>query len=119
MGLLLTRTAYPGNPFPDLIPAHRDGSSSGQSQLTERFFYEPIFNQLCAAIERRGNPIDDAGTIRAAEHRHASPSRYATITYYDYQKDAQTTVDTHGPCWGFWGWAPRKLNPSIRSSTAN
>ena len=58
-GLLLSRTALSGQ-FGRDRAGSRSGSS-GQSQLTETFFYEPIFNQLCARIERRGNPIDGSG----------------------------------------------------------
>ena len=35
--------------------------SSGQTQLTDTFFYEPIFNQLCVRVERRGNPVGVSG----------------------------------------------------------
>ena len=78
-GLLLSRTAYPGNPFsagpcriasPPTVPA-----SNGQSELTERFFYEPIFNQPCASIERRGNPIDAAGRVTSRRRTSARPDR--------------------------------------------
>ncbi len=75
-GLLLRRTAHPGNPFsagapPNNIPAYLS-ASNGQSQLTELFFYEPIFNQPCATIERRGNPIDASGRLF---HAAKSPLR--------------------------------------------
>ena len=101
-GLLLRRTAKPGNPFsasalPDRIPAYLS-ASNGQSELTERFFYDPIFNQPCATIERRGNPIDGADNYFSPQNLGTTPTdadrrRYATITYYDYQKDGDATIE--------------------------
>jgi RHS repeat-associated protein len=89
VGLLISRTQLPGNSLG--IPA-RSGSS-GQSQLTESYFYEPIYNQVCAMIERRGNPIDATGDYFSPQNGgSASASRYATITLFDYQKDLETTV---------------------------
>jgi RHS repeat-associated protein len=92
-GLLLSRTALPGNTIG--IPSR--AGSSGQTQLTERYFYEPIFNQQCAMIERRGNPIDGSDDYFTPQNGGTTPtdadrSRYATLTYFDYQKDAVTTV---------------------------
>jgi hypothetical protein len=69
-GLLLAQTQLPGNGIG--LPA-RSGSN-GQTQLTQRFFYDPLFNQVCAAIDQRGNPIDDSDTYlfhAAKRRRHA------------------------------------------------
>jgi hypothetical protein len=93
VGLLLSRTALPGNTIG--IPS--SGGSSGQTQLTELFFHEPIFNQQCAMIERRGNPIDGSGDYFTPQNGGTTPtdadrSRYATLTYFDYQKDIETAV---------------------------
>ena len=43
----------PTNP----IVALRKAPSNGQTELTRRYFYEPIYNQQTAVIEERGNPI--------------------------------------------------------------
>jgi RHS repeat-associated protein len=76
-------------------------ASNGQSQTTTLYFYEPLFNHICATIEERGNPIDGSGTFFAPQNGGTTPtsgdrSRYATITYYDYQKDTATTVQADG-----------------------
>jgi YD repeat-containing protein len=94
-GLLLERTESATNPFAGTtIPAYYE-PSNGQSQLTELFFYDPIFNQLCASVERRGNPIDSSGHYFAPQNLGtASALRYATFTYYDYQKNAEDTIET-------------------------
>jgi hypothetical protein len=104
-GLLVSVTEYTGNPFSTLsppyqIPALRSGPSSGQSQLTQKFFHDPIFNQQCAVIERRGNPIDASGDYFAPQNQSpASPpthaQRYATFTLFDYQKNDLTTITTN------------------------
>ncbi|MCE9552379.1 MAG: hypothetical protein K8T91_03255 [Planctomycetes bacterium] len=61
LGLLTRETRKVDNPLKlesvDAISARRDAPSNGQSELTRRFFYEPIFNQQTAVIEERGNPI--------------------------------------------------------------
>ena len=85
-GLLLSQTRYAG-----ATP------SSGQSQLTESYFYEPIYNQRCATIEARGNPIDADGHYFTPQNGGTAPtdsdrSRYTTLTYSDYQKDDCDTV---------------------------
>ena len=46
-----------------------------------------------ARVERRGNPINNTGGYFSPQNGgSASAARYATLTYYDYQKDAQGTV---------------------------
>ena len=92
-GLLVRRTRKPGNPIG--IPS-RSGSN-GQTELTERYFYDPLFNQPCVVIEQRGNPIAEDGSYFPPQNGGATPtdadrSRYATIRYLDYQKDAKATV---------------------------
>jgi YD repeat-containing protein len=90
-GLLKSQTHTPGS---------RGGSGpSGnvQDQLTVRHFYEPIFNQLCATIETRGNPITAGGDYFTPQNGGTTPtnadrSRYTTINYFDYQKNTDATI---------------------------
>jgi RHS repeat-associated protein len=110
-GLLLRQTRRPGNPyktsnsnFPSdptnpayLIPAPRDSASNGQTELTRRFFYDPLFNRQVAMIEERGNPVAAGNTYFTPQNGGTTPtnadrSRYATITYLDYQKNTVSTV---------------------------
>jgi YD repeat-containing protein len=93
IGLLKSVTRLPGITIG--IPS-RPGSN-GQTQLTELYFHEPIFNQICCTIEVRGCPIDSSGDYFPPQNGGAPPtpadqSRYATITFFDYQKDAEATV---------------------------
>ncbi|QNN23312.1 hypothetical protein HED60_13850 [Planctomycetales bacterium ZRK34] len=93
VGLRLKETHLPGNSIG--IPS-RSGSN-GQTELTRRYFYDPIYSRRCAMIERRGNPIAASSTYFTPQNGGTTPtdadrSRYATITYYDYQKDTSTTV---------------------------
>jgi YD repeat-containing protein len=90
-GLLLSESRLPGNSIG--VPS-RSGSG-GQAVLTKSYFYDPLFNQLCATIDERGNPIDGAyftpqnlGTTPTDTDR----SRYATLYTFDYQKDSSDTV---------------------------
>ncbi len=92
-GLLRRRTRRPGNPLG--LP-FRPGSN-GQTELSERYFYDPLFNQPCAVIETRGNPVAAEGGYFAPQNGGTSPtdadrSRYATRTYLDYQKNSRATV---------------------------
>ena len=92
-GLLKSMTRLPGNSIG--IPS-RPGSN-GQTQLTELYFHDPIFNQPCATIEVRGNPIDASGDYFPPQNGGAAPtnadrSRYATIIYRDYQKDLAADI---------------------------
>jgi|GEM_PF-1310882 len=96
-GLLRQKTVKPGNIW--LIP-YREGSGE-QEELTETYFYEPLFNQLCATVERRGNRIYSGFPNRYFTPQNGGDtpyfddrSRYATITYFDYQKDEAITVRT-------------------------
>jgi len=103
---LLSRTAYPGNSV-GITPV-RPGSN-GQSQLTETFFYEPIFNRLCARVERRRNPINSTGGYFPPQNLGtASAARYATITYYDYQRISRARSAAIRPCRRRWASAPRR-----------
>ncbi len=95
-GLLLSETHFPGNSIG--IPS-RPGSN-GQTQLTKTYFYDPIYNQVCAEINEKGNPIainsgvnvyftpQNGGTTPTDANR----SRYATITTFDYQKNQTSTI---------------------------
>jgi YD repeat-containing protein len=65
-----------------------------QTQLTTNYFYEPIYNQLAAVIDPRGNPIDSSGTLFPPQNDFAaSASRYATINFFDYQEDSAFNVE--------------------------
>jgi YD repeat-containing protein len=93
IGLLKSMTRKPGNRIG--VPS-RPGSS-GQRQLTQLYFQDPLFNETCASIEVRGNPIDNRGRFYKPQNGGTPPtlddrSRYATISYYDYQKDKTATV---------------------------
>lgn len=91
-GLLLRESRLPGNSIG--IPSR--AGSNGQIILTKRYFYEPIFNRLCAVIEEKGNPINgstyftpqNGGTTPTDSNR----SRYATLYTFDYQKDSLATI---------------------------
>ena len=48
-------TRRPGNAYHLNTPSRT--AESVQEELTQRYFYDPIFNQRCAVIESRGNPI--------------------------------------------------------------
>ncbi len=97
VGLLLSETHLPGNSYN--VPSYRSGSG-GQAMLTRRYFYDPIFNQQCAIIEERGNPIAVNGGANVyyipqngtAVPTDANRSAYATITYFDYQKNQTSTI---------------------------
>ena len=96
-GLLLSETRLPGNNYN--VPSSRSGSG-GQTQLVRRYFYDPIFNQQCAIIEERGNPISVSGGVNVyytpqngtAAPTDANRSAYATITFLDYQKNQTSTI---------------------------
>lgn len=73
------------------------GVATDQDQVTTRYFYDPIYNQIAATIEPRGNPIDGGSTYYAPQNGGTTPtnvdrSRYATFTVYDYQQDTQVGV---------------------------
>ena len=95
-GLLLSETQYPGNSIG--VPS-RPGSN-GQSQLTKTYFYDPIYNQFCAQISEKGNPIAVSSGVNVyftpqnlgTTPTDANRSRYATITYFDYQKNQTSTI---------------------------
>jgi RHS repeat-associated protein len=96
VGLLLSESRLPGN---SISLPHRSGSGSPtvQTILTKRYFYEPLFNQLCAVIDERGNPITTGGTYFTPQNGGTTPSntdcsRYATLYTFDYQKDTLDTV---------------------------
>ena len=80
VGFLLKETAKPGP------------RSSDQAELTTRYFPDPVFNQVLATIDPRGNPINSSGTYFTPQNGGATPtnsdrSRYATFTRYDYEED--------------------------------
>jgi hypothetical protein len=98
VGLLGSTTLRNDNAFG--IGSPRPGSNGGAlTRMTTRFFYEPLYNQPCAVIEPRGNPVDAIGTYYTPQNGAAPPtntdrSRYATITYRDYQKDSDANITT-------------------------
>ena len=96
-GLLKCETHRPDNDYG--LP-HRPGSN-GQTRLTRCYFYEPLFNQQCAVIERRGNPINESGDYFPPQNdpdydpqpsTDTDRSRYATISYFDYQQNTLETI---------------------------
>ncbi len=96
IGLLKTVTRLPGNSIG--LPSRAGSGPAGavQNELTTRQFCDPLFGQVCAFIDERGNPIDtdlyfppqNGGDTPTDEDR----SRNATISILDYQKDATDTV---------------------------
>jgi RHS repeat-associated protein len=91
-GLLLSESHLPGNS----IGISSRAGSNGQIILTKRYFYEPIFNQLCAVIEERANPINGS-TYFVPQNGGTTPtnadcSRYAILDTFDYQKDTLAVV---------------------------
>lgn len=91
-GLKLSETYFSGNTLG--IPS-RTGSN-GQVELTRRYFYEPIYNQVCAVIEERGNPVDGS-SYWTPQNGGATPtdgdrSRFATLTYFDYQQNQSGSI---------------------------
>jgi RHS repeat-associated protein len=104
VGLLLSRTQLYNNNYgisPSLpaSPGTSDTSPTeptDQTQLTELYFYDPLFNQQCAMVERRGNPINSSNDYFVPQNggtTTANQSRYATLTFYDYQKDQPSSVE--------------------------
>lgn len=69
-GLLLRETALPGNSIG--VPSR--AGSNGQTELTRRWFYDPVYNQPCATIERRGNPIAAPSTYFTPQNLGATPT---------------------------------------------
>lgn len=97
IGLMSSMTRLPGNSVG--IPSR--AGSNGQTQLTQLYFYDPIFNRQCAVVEERGNPIDSSNDFFAPQNGGATPtladrSRYATFKYFDYQKDTLAAVTGDG-----------------------
>ncbi len=96
LGLQLTQTQLPGNNYG--ITESRP--TSGDQFHTTRYFYDPIFNQTCATIEPRGNPIDISGGIGiyfTPQNGSTTPtdsdrSAYVTTTFFDYQKNQTATI---------------------------
>ena len=70
-----------------MIPA-----GGAQEKITVTTFYEPLFNQVCATVDPRGNPIDGSSYFPPQNSGLATADRYATLTYYDYQKDTLANV---------------------------
>ncbi len=112
-GLLLSETHYPGNTIG--VPS-RPGSN-GQTQLTTSYFYEPLFNELCAQINEKGNPVATSGGANvyfAPQNGGTVPtdadrSRYATITTFDYQKNQTSTITGSGFLQSLLGLTPGQI----------
>ncbi len=114
VGLMLSKTELIGNSIG--IPSRSE--SNGQYQLTQRYFYDPIFNEPCAMIEERGNPIDSSGTYFTPQNGGTAPSnsdcsRYATLTYFDYQKNAQATVTGNSALQALLGMTATQIGDMI------
>ena len=105
VGLLLSRTRLPGNSIG--IPSR--AGSNGQTQLTQSFFYEPIYNQVCAMIEERGNPINGSDGYFTPQKRRRYPDRptaiaavtprSSTMTIRKTPKPRSTTIRPCRPSW--------------------
>ncbi len=106
-GLRLVEKRTPGNTHNINTPTRNGSGPVGevQEELTKRFFYDPIFNNICAVIEERGNPIQSGSPnlYFTPQNGNDAPngwdtpddadrSRYATITYYDYQQNTDNTI---------------------------
>lgn len=69
------------------IAAQAPQASNGQTEHTTRFYYEPLYNQLFATVEPRGNPVNGSGDLFPAQNGGGvSQDRYATLFFYDYQQ---------------------------------
>jgi YD repeat-containing protein len=118
VGLLLTETHLPGNNYN--VPASRAGSG-GQTMLTRRYFYDPIFNQRCAMIEERGNPVAVNSGVNVyytpqngtAAPTDANRSAYATIIYFDYQKNQTATITNNAPLQSLLGLTATQIQTLI------
>ncbi len=118
VGLLLTETHLPGNNYS--VPASRAGSG-GQTQLVRRYFYDPIFNQQCAVIEERGNPIAVNSGVNVyytpqngtAAPTDANRSAYATIIYFDYQKNQTATITNNAQLQSLLGLTATQIQTLI------
>ena len=121
IGLLRCLTRRPGNSL-NLNNPTRSGSN-GQSELTQRFFYEPLFNAQCAVIEHRGNPIDGSTYFTppngGTPPSDADRSRYAAITYFDYQKNVAATVSGNSSLQTLLGLTAQELSDLVAQVDAD
>ena len=116
--LLLNETRLPGNNYN--VPSTLAGSN-GQFQLAKSYFYDPIYNQQCATIEERGNPIAvNSGVNVYFTPQNATPaptdanrSAYATITYFDYQKNQNATIINNSQLQQMLGLNSTQINTLI------
>ena len=102
VGLLIEQDRRPDNPNANLprprqIVANHNTPMNGL--LSVLYFYEPLFNQLCATVEERGNPIDLMGNFFFPQNGGPVPSsgnrsRYASVISFDYQKNPAAFVAT-------------------------
>jgi YD repeat-containing protein len=100
VGLLRRQDRKPDNPKANMppsyqIPANHNTPMNGLLSL--RYYYEPLFNQLCATSEERGNPIDLMGNYFFPQNSGQTPtdsnrSRYATLISFDYQKNTSGII---------------------------
>jgi YD repeat-containing protein len=115
IGLPRTVTRLPGNTI-GLTPVR--AGSNGQTQLVETTFSDPLWGRPIAAIEVRGNSIDSSGDYFVPQNGGTTPtdadkSRYATITFLDYQKDSQDTVAADAALQAQLGLASADINTLI------
>ena len=87
LGLLNTTEKRIGNTIGVAVPSGRNQASNGQTNLSRKYFYDPLFNELCASIEARGLPVDGSTFFDPQNGGTASAERYASVHFYDYQED--------------------------------
>lgn len=98
MGLLLRETHRPGHCHIEGIPDGQRQGSSGQVELTWRYFYDPIYNQKCAVIERRGDPLGGPCTVTGDGGPTSPNGEYAE----NGCQNSRPAYEKNGG--GFWLW---------------
>ena len=120
VGLLLSRTAYAGQYAGHFRPCGQQRADPAHGDVLLRPDLQPAVREDRA----RGNPIDAPDGYFTPQNGGTAPgdsdrSRYATITYYDYQKDDgrhdHAATRTCRPC---LVWMPPRSRPCSTSSTA-
>ena len=118
LGLKTQETRLPGNNYG--IPASLQGSN-GQQMLTRTYFYDPIYNELCASVEERGNPIAVNNGVNvyftpqngSATPTDANRTAYATLTYFDYQKNQTATITNNAQLQSMLGLTSSQITTLI------
>ena len=100
-----TATASTDNSMPS-----RAGSS-GQTELTRRYFYEPLFEQQCAVIERRGNPIGEPLTVSGES---LDPDVADTYSHQGWENNRPAYLqDSYEEYWIWWNATDSKWKISV------